>query len=42
MLGSKMYQIVLVKCWLKITKEEIWVKQYLADITDTKRYLTDI
>ena len=39
---SKMYQLVLIKNWLKITKVEISVNQYLANITSTKRYLTDI
>ena len=27
---------------LKIIKGEIWVNQYLTDITDTNQYLTDI
>ena len=34
MFVSKMYQLVLVKYWLKITKVEIWVNQYLTDITN--------
>ena len=42
MLVSKMYQLVSVKYRLKIIKVEIWVNQYLTDITDTNRYLTDI
>ena len=29
-----MYRLVLVKYELKITKVEIWVNQYLADIID--------
>ena len=43
MLVSKKDWLVLVKYWLKITKVEIWVNQYLTNITDdTNRYLTDI
>ena len=42
MLVSKMYQLVLVKYPLNITKVEIWVNQYLTDITDINRYITDI
>ena len=42
MLVSKMYRLVSVKYRLKITKIEIWVNQYLTNITDTNRYLTDI
>ena len=38
MLVTKMYQLVS----LKFTKVEIWVKQYLIDITDTNQYLTNI
>ena len=42
MLVSKMYQLVSFKCWLKIIKVEIWVNQYLTNITDTNQCLTDI
>ena len=42
MLVSKMYRLVSVKYRLKITKVETWVNQYLTDVTDTNRYLTDI
>ena len=42
MLLSKMCWLVSVQYWLKITKVEIWVNQYLTDITDTNQYLTDI
>ena len=42
MLVSKMYQLVSVKYRLKIIKVEICVNQYLTDIADTNRYLTDI
>ena len=38
-LVSKMYQLVLVKYWLKITKVEIWVNRYLTDITNTNQYI---
>ena len=34
MLVSKVYRLVLIKYRLKITKVEIWVNQYLIDITD--------
>ena len=37
-----MYRLVSVKHRLKITKVEIWVNQYLTNITDTNRYLTNI
>ena len=37
MLVSKTYQLVS----LKFTKVEIWVKQYLIDVTDTNQYLTN-
>ena len=38
-----MYQLVLVvKYRLNITKVEIGENQYLTDITNTNRYLTDI
>ena len=36
-----MYWLILVKYWLEIIKVEIWVNQYLTDITDTNQYLTD-
>ena len=39
MLVSKMYRLVLVKYLLKITKV---VNQYLSNITNINRYLTDI
>ena len=42
MLIYKMYQLVSVKYWLKLTKVKIWVNRYSTDITDTKRYLTNI
>ena len=42
MLVSKMYQLVSVKYWLKMTKVDFWVNRYLTNITDTNQYLTDI
>ena len=42
MLVSKMYQLVLVKYPLNMTKVEIRVNQHLTDITDINLYLTDI
>ena len=42
MLVSKMYQLVSIKFWSKITKLEISVNQYLAAITKTNGYLTDV
>ena len=36
-----MYRLVLVKYQLKITKVEISVNQYLANVTNTNRYLTN-
>ena len=41
MLISKMYRLVLVKYQFKITKVEIWVNQYLTNVTNTNRYLTN-
>ena len=42
MLVFKMYRLVLIKYWLKIIKVEMWVNQYLTNITDTNQYLTQI
>ena len=41
MLVSKMYWLVSFKYLLKITNVEIWVNQYLTDVTNTNWYLTD-
>ena len=42
MLFSKMYQLVSVKFWSKITMLEISVNQYLSAITNTSGYLTNV